>query len=144
MSAKDPKSNAGGAAGKPQSEEVGGLGAEERAQIRSRSSEIGQYLDKARGTKQVSGPNGSRQSALGQGFKMAIDLVAGVAVGFGIGWALDRAFNTRPIFMVIFIILGFVAGMMSLIKSALRMQAQVEQMQRSAPSVRDDDEEASR
>ncbi|MEZ5843828.1 MAG: AtpZ/AtpI family protein [Hyphomicrobiaceae bacterium] len=75
---------------------------------------------------------------------MAIDLVAGVTIGFGIGWALDRAFNSRPAFMIVFIILGFAAGMLNLIRTARRMQAEAEPMQRAAPSVRDEDDEADR
>lgn len=73
---------------------------------------------------------------------MAIDLVAGVAIGFGIGWALDRAFNSKPIFMIVFILIGFAAGMLNLIRTARRMQADVEAMQRSAASVGDEDDDS--
>ena len=45
-------------------------------------------------------------------------MIAGVAVGGFIGWALDRLFGTAPILMVVFLILGAAAGIMNVIRSA--------------------------
>jgi ATP synthase protein I len=41
------------------------------------------------------------------GLEMGISLV----VGLGIGYYLDRTFGTTPIFLIIFMILGILAGM---------------------------------
>ena len=141
MSAEDHKSNAGGASKVPEGTEPVGLGEGERAEIRQRSAELGKRLEQVRGTRPARGADGKSQSILGQGMKMAIDLVAGVVVGFGIGWALDRAFNTRPILMVLFILLGFAAGMANLLLTARRMHAQVAPVKQAAPPVRDDSED---
>lgn len=46
------------------------------------------------------------------------ELVAGALVGGVIGWGLDRLFSTGPIFLVIFLLLGFAAGVSAMIKSA--------------------------
>ncbi len=146
MSAEDHKSNADGAGRVPELQVPVGLGSSERDEIRQRSSELGKRLAQARGARPAGGADGKSQSILGQGMKMAIDLVAGVVVGFGIGWALDRAFNTRPILMVLFILLGFAAGMANLLRTARRMQAQVAPVKQAAPPVRDeaDDEDSRR
>ena len=53
---------------------------------------------------------------------MVIELVAGLGIGFGIGYGLDSLFGTLPIFLVIFIFLGFAAGVNTMMRSAKEMQ----------------------
>lgn len=55
-------------------------------------------------------------------WRMVIELVAGLGIGFGIGLALDTVFGTTPIFMVLFILLGFVAGVKTMIRTAKEIQ----------------------
>ena len=50
--------------------------------------------------------------------RLGLELVAGVAVGGFIGWALDRFFGTAPFLMVVFLILGAAAGIMNVIRTA--------------------------
>ena len=57
-------------------------------------------------------------------WRMVIELVAGIAIGFGIGLGLDAIFGTRPIFLVLFILLGFAAGVRTMLHSAKEIQAQ--------------------
>jgi ATP synthase protein I len=65
-----------------------------------------------------------RGSAMGQALKLSTEMIAGVAVGGFIGWALDRLFGTAPILMVVFLILGAAAGILNVIRSAQRRQAE--------------------
>ena len=51
-----------------------------------------------------------RGKAMGQALRLATEMVAGVAVGGFIGWALDRLFGTAPFLMVAFLFLGAAAG----------------------------------
>jgi ATP synthase protein I len=67
--------------------------------------------------------------------------VAGVLFGGVVGWALDRYFGSAPWLMAVFLVLGFAAGMSNVIRTAKRMQAAAEPLQRSAPSVRDDEDD---
>ena len=62
-------------------------------------------------------------SAASQGWRMVIELVAGLAIGFGIGYGLDWAFGTLPIFLVIFTLLGFVAGVKTMLRTAREIQS---------------------
>ena len=55
-------------------------------------------------------------------WRMVIELVAGIAIGFGIGYGLDALFGTMPVFLVIFILLGFAAGVKTMLKTAQEVQ----------------------
>jgi ATP synthase protein I len=45
-------------------------------------------------------------------------LVAGVLVGAAIGWLLDRLLGISPWGLIVFLLLGFVAGVLNVMRSA--------------------------
>ena len=51
-------------------------------------------------------------------WRMVIELVAGLGIGFGIGYGLDALFGTLPWLMVTFTLLGFAAGVKTMVASA--------------------------
>jgi ATP synthase protein I len=53
---------------------------------------------------------------------MVVELVAGLGIGFFIGLGLDALIGTAPWLMVVFTLLGFVAGVKTMIRSAHEMQ----------------------
>lgn len=53
---------------------------------------------------------------VGVGFRIGIELVAGVLVGAGLGWLIDEKLNTKPIFMLALIAVGFAASVLSVIR----------------------------
>ena len=55
-------------------------------------------------------------------WRMVIELVAGLIIGFGIGFGLDALLGTQPLFLVLFILLGFVAGVKSMLRTAREAQ----------------------
>jgi ATP synthase protein I len=55
-------------------------------------------------------------------WQMVIELVSGLAIGFGIGYGIDAVLGTKPIFMVLFILLGFAAGVKVMLGTAAQMQ----------------------
>ena len=55
-------------------------------------------------------------------WRMVIDLVAGVGVGGAIGWGLDTLVGTKPVFLLVFILLGFGAGVRVMLQSAKDLQ----------------------
>lgn len=59
-------------------------------------------------------------------WRMVIELVAGLAIGFGIGYGLDALLGTGPWLMIIFILLGFAAGIRTMMRSAKEVQAEQE------------------
>ena len=95
---------------------------------------------------------GSAQG-LGVGFRIGIELVAGVLVGAGLGWFIDSKLGTKPIFMLALIALGFAASVLSVIRilknldqavglgRAVREKAGREQDTTASPKAWDDDDD---
>ncbi len=97
---------------------------------------LGDRLELARGAKVAAQER--RSSALGQAFRLATELVVGVGVGIFIGWWLDRLFDTQPVFILIFFVLGIAAGILNVVRTAKTMQAENPP---TGHSVRDEDDE---
>jgi ATP synthase protein I len=57
-------------------------------------------------------------SALARGFRLSTELVAGVLAGAGIGWLLDRWLGISPWGMIVFLLLGFAAGVLNVMRVA--------------------------
>ncbi|MDO6588792.1 F0F1 ATP synthase subunit I [Loktanella sp. D2R18] len=60
-------------------------------------------------------------------WRMVIELVAGLGIGFGIGYGLDTLFGTMPIFLVLFILFGLAAGVLTMMRSAKEIQTKQQQ-----------------
>lgn len=58
-------------------------------------------------------------------WRMVIELVVGLGIGFGLGFGLDQLFGTRPWLMIVFTILGFAAGIRTMMRSAHEVQDQM-------------------
>lgn len=85
-----------------------------------RLAELGNRLQKARGNREVPKQQGP-QSQMGVAFRLVADLLAGVIVGGGIGWALDRVLGTSPVLLIVMFLLGVAAGMRNLMRTAREM-----------------------
>jgi ATP synthase protein I len=57
-------------------------------------------------------------SAIARGFRLSTELVAGVLVGAAIGWLLDRWLGITPWGLIVFLLLGFVAGVLNVMRAA--------------------------
>ncbi|MET0278044.1 MAG: AtpZ/AtpI family protein [Pseudorhodoplanes sp.] len=62
--------------------------------------------------------SGSDPSAIARGFRLSTELVAGVIVGAIIGWVLDRLLGISPWGLIVFLLLGFVAGVLNVMRAA--------------------------
>lgn len=60
----------------------------------------------------------ARSSGMARGFQLSSELVAGVVVGAGIGWGIDHFLSTSPWGLIVFLLLGFIAGVVNVIRSA--------------------------
>jgi len=110
--------------------------------IRQRLDALGEELAgaQARHHKAPALAPPSQGAALGQALRLGVELVAGVAVGGFIGWALDRFLGTAPLLMVVFLGLGAAAGILNVVRTAKRMQAAAPSG-KDLPSVVDDDDD---
>ncbi|MGL4810625.1 MAG: AtpZ/AtpI family protein [Beijerinckiaceae bacterium] len=70
------------------------------------------------GERQVARSSAKDASGLAKGLRMSAEFVAGVGVGVGLGWACDRYFGTSPWGLILFMLLGFGAGMMNVMRAA--------------------------
>ncbi len=55
-------------------------------------------------------------------WRMVIEMVTGLGIGIGIGYGLDSLFGTIPIFLIPFTLLGFAAGIRTMLRSAKEVQ----------------------
>lgn len=63
-------------------------------------------------------PKDEHYSQASLGWRMVIELVSGLGVGFAIGYGLDTVFGTLPLFLVVFVLLGFAAGVRVMLRTA--------------------------
>lgn len=54
----------------------------------------------------------------GQALKLSSEFIAGIAVGVGLGWIIDRLAGTSPWGLIVFLLLGFGAGVLNVLRSA--------------------------
>ena len=55
---------------------------------------------------------------MAMGFRLSSELIAGVAVGALMGWGFDRLLSTSPFGLIVFVLLGFSAGVLNVVRSA--------------------------
>jgi len=120
----------------------GEISPEEREEFRKRASDLGRRLGEAKARRGPLPEERARGNSFGQAMKIAVELVVGVAVGGFIGWALDGQFGSRPWLLVLFVVLGFAAGLANVVRTARRMQAEAEPLQRAAKPAPDDEDES--
>ena len=57
-------------------------------------------------------------SAIARGFRLSTELVAAVLVGAAIGWLIDWGLGISPWGMIVFLLLGFAAGVLNVMRAA--------------------------
>ena len=60
----------------------------------------------------------AKASAMALGLRLSSELVAGVLVGAALGWGFDRLLSTSPWGLIVFLLLGFIAGVMNVMRTA--------------------------
>jgi len=95
----------------------------DEAALSARLQRLGEGLGSARGrvVPPSEGPGGDRAttaSGYARGFRLSSELVGGVLVGAGIGWLIDRLLGISPWGFIVFLLLGFVAGVLNVMRSA--------------------------
>jgi len=93
------------------------------ARLQRLNEGLGQALGQARNPagKPSDSPGADRAataSGYAKGFRLSSELVAGVVVGAGIGWFIDRWLAISPWGLIVFLLLGFAAGVLNVMRSA--------------------------
>ena len=82
--------------------------------------------------KPVRNPAADKVTMASLAWRMVTELVVGVLLGAAIGWGLDGLFGTVPLFLLIFAVLGFAAGVRTMMRSADEVRRRNEQDDRAA------------
>ena len=93
---------------------------DDEAALSARLQRLGNRLAKTnRPSENGSGPRQTADlSAFARGFRLSTELVGGVLVGAGLGWLLDRWLGTTPWGLIVFLLLGFAAGVLNVMRAA--------------------------
>jgi len=95
----------------------------DEAALSARLQRLGVGLGHARqrAGQSTDGPGEDRAttaSGYAKGFRLSSELVAGVLVGAGLGWLIDRLLGISPWGLIVFLLLGFAAGVLNVMRSA--------------------------
>ncbi len=80
-------------------------------------------------------------SPMGIAYRFMSELVTALVVSGAIGWGLDRLFGTRPILLIVFVLLGAGAGIRNVIYAANKLNKSTAAEAEPPPAADDDDEE---
>lgn len=64
------------------------------------------------------GASRKQPANIAQAFRLSSEFIAGIVVGAGIGYAIDQLFGTTPWAMILFLILGFAAAILNVMRSS--------------------------
>ena len=64
------------------------------------------------------GDSSSTKAGIGQAFRLSSEFIAGVVVGAGMGYLVDTFFGTSPWGMIFFLLLGFAAAVLNVMRAA--------------------------
>ena len=96
----------------------------DEAALSARLGSLDQRLSKIRDSRKIEtdqpggGDGAARASAMAIGFRLSSELIAGVIVGALLGWGFDRFLSTSPFGLIVFVLLGFIAGVVNVVRSA--------------------------
>lgn len=62
-------------------------------------------------------PAQSGDSGISFGLRVASEFVSAIIVGAAIGWGLDWLFGTKPLFIIVFFMIGVAAGVWNVIRA---------------------------
>jgi ATP synthase protein I len=76
-------------------------------------------LEEFKSKKERDGPK--RLRVQNDGWRMVIELVTGMLLGIVLGMAIDYLVGSEPVFLIVFSLLGFIAGVKTMIATAKKM-----------------------
>ena len=65
--------------------------------------------------------NYNKNNGYSIGLKISLDFISSIIVGALIGYGLDKIFLTKPVFFIIFLVLGIITGFYSLFKTVKKL-----------------------
>jgi ATP synthase protein I len=108
----------------------------DEAALSARLGNLDHRLSEIEGSRKIrTGQSGNEQdaaqakaNAMAVGLRLSSELVAGVLGGAALGWGFDRLLSTSPWGLIVFLLLGFTAGVINVMRSAGVMAKQSERL----------------
>lgn len=95
---------------------------------KDRLADLDTRIKQLKGVEKTTSKMEDHHSQAHLAWRMVIELVAGIVIGLGIGYGLDVLFGTMPIFLVLFVLLGFAAGVRVMLRSVKELQNEAAQV----------------
>jgi len=96
----------------------------DEAALSARLQRLGERLDQAKTSRSPGIDQASRRSDNASGFALGLrlssELVGAVIIGAALGWLIDRWAGTSPWGLIVLLLLGFAAGVHSVVRSVNR------------------------
>ena len=91
----------------------------EDAALTDRLRDLDRRLEKRRVERgHETAPEAAPRPGFALALRLGADFVAGVVVGAALGWGFDALLGTSPWGLIVFLLLGFAAGILSLMRTA--------------------------
>ena len=106
----------------------------DEAALSARLGSLDHRLTEIRGSRKIeTDQSGNEQaqakaSAMAVGLRLSSELVAGVLGGAALGWGIDRLLSISPWGLIVFLLLGFVAGVINVMRTAGVMAKQSDRL----------------
>ncbi len=106
-----------------------------RSELEKRLSELDKKISNARGPEE-NPETLDKGKSYSYAFRIASELIAAPIVGAFIGWWIDRLLGTTPLLLLILLVLGMVAGIINVMRTAKEMQKKYGSSQNSDTEIK--------
>lgn len=114
--------------------------ANDRKDKRDRLAALESDISEIRKRRQPVQENRANASMLGLAWRLTIEMLVGIGVGGYLGWWLDQAMGTKPIMMLVLLILGMAAGLLNSVRTVSEMRRKLDEKDLSAQNGSEDEE----
>ena len=91
---------------------------------KSKIENIKKRIDKLEKSEDSSNNKLQNKSGISFGFRIGVEIVAAIIVGTSIGIIVDKYLGTKPFGLIIFFILGALAGFLNIYRVMRRIESQ--------------------
>jgi ATP synthase protein I len=103
----------------PGNDEPDGARRAEDDLLSRRLRDLDRRLDQRRAEREDEAvPDAGPRPGVAMALRLGADFVAGVVVGAAIGWGFDALLGTSPWGLIVFLLMGFAAGILSVLRTA--------------------------
>ena len=94
---------------------------EESSGLDRRRERLNERLDRLSAKHRPAKRGQKSSTGYAQAMRLSTEFVSAILVGAGLGWAIDRFLGTAPWAMIVFLLLGFCAGIVNVLRAAGKM-----------------------